>query len=137
MTLALQAGLGLLRQALLLAGIAIAVFLLVRIVPGDVVDAMAMEGSLDDEAVAALRAELGLDADALTQLRIWTARVLAGDFGTSLRFDRPVSELLLNALPTTLLLAVLALGAGLALGIALASAAVLWPRSILRRWWRR
>ncbi len=131
MNLALQAGLGLMRQALLLCGIAIAVFLLIRIVPGDVVDAMALEGSLDDEAVAALRAELGLDADALTQFRIWAGRVLAGDFGTSLRFDRPVSELMLNALPTTLLLAALALTAGLALGIALASAAVLWPRSIL------
>lgn len=83
MRVALQATLGLVRQALLLVAIGIAVFLLVRIVPGDVVDAMALEGSLDDEAVAALRAELGLDADALTQFRIWAMRALGGDFGTS------------------------------------------------------
>ena len=131
MSFALQAGLGFLRQAILLAGIAIAVFLLIRIVPGDVVDSMALEGSLDDEAIAALRAELGLDAGTLTQFRIWVSRALVGDFGNSLRFDRPASELILAALPTTLGLAALALAAGLALGIVMAAAAALWPGSAL------
>jgi len=131
MNVALQAGLSLARQALLLAGIAIVVFLLIRVVPGDVVDSMALEGSLDDEAIAALRAELGLDADALTQFRLWAMRALTGDLGTSMRFDRPVAELILASLPTTLALAAMALTAGLILGIGLASAAVLWPRSIL------
>ena len=131
MSIALQAGLGFLRQAMLLAGIAIAVFLLIRIVPGDVVDSMALEGSLDDEAIAALRAELGLDAGTLTQFRIWVSRALVGDFGNSLRFDRPASELILAALPTTLGLAALALAAGLALGIVIAAAAALWPGSAL------
>ena len=129
MSFALQAGLGFLRQAMLLAGIAIAVFLLIRIVPGDVVDSMALEGSLDDDAIAALRAELGLDAGTLTQFRIWVSRALVGDFGNSLRFDRPASELILAALPTTLGLAALALAAGLALGIVMAAAAALWPGS--------
>ncbi len=131
MSFALQAGLGFLRQAMLLAGIAIAVFLLIRIVPGDVVDSMALEGSLDDEAIAALRAELGLDAGTLTQFRIWVSRALVGDFGNSLRFDRPASELILAALPTTLGLAALALAAGLVLGIVMAAAAALWPGSAL------
>ena len=131
MSFALQAGLGFLRQAMLLAGIAIAVFLLIRIVPGDVVDSMALEGSLDEEAIAALRAELGLDAGTLTQFRIWVSRALVGDFGNSLRFDRPASELILAALPTTLGLAALALAAGLALGIVMAAAAALWPGSAL------
>jgi peptide/nickel transport system permease protein len=114
---------------MLLAGIAIAVFLLIRIVPGDVVDSMALEGSLDDDAIAALRAELGLDAGTLTQFRIWVSRALIGDFGNSLRFDRPASELILAALPTTLGLAALALAAGLVLGIVMAAAAALWPGS--------
>jgi peptide/nickel transport system permease protein len=129
MSFALQSGLGFLRQAMLLAGIAIAVFLLIRIVPGDVVDSMALEGSLDDDAIAALRAELGLDAGTLTQFRIWASRALVGDFGNSLRFDRPASELILAALPTTLGLAALALAAGLVLGIVMAAAAALWPGS--------
>jgi peptide/nickel transport system permease protein len=129
MSFALQAGLGFLRQAMLLAGIAIAVFLLIRIIPGDVVDSMALEGSLDDDAIAALRAELGLDAGTLTQFRIWASRALVGDFGNSLRFDRPASELILAALPTTLGLAALALAAGLVLGIVMAAAAALWPGS--------
>jgi peptide/nickel transport system permease protein len=131
MSFALQAGLGFLRQAMLLAGIAIAVFLLIRIVPGDVVDSMALEGSLDDEAIAALRAELGLDAGTMTQFRIWASRALIGDFGNSLRFDRPASELILAALPTTLGLAALALAAGLVLGIVMAAAAALWPGSAM------
>jgi peptide/nickel transport system permease protein len=90
---------------------------------------MALEGSLDDEAIAALRAELGLDAGTLTQFRIWVSRALVGDFGNSLRFDRPASELILAALPTTLGLAALALAAGLVLGIVMAAAAALWPGS--------
>lgn len=131
MSFALQAGLGFLRQAMLLAGIAIAVFLLIRVIPGDVVDSMALEGSLDDDAIAALRAELGLDAGTLTQFRIWVSRALIGDFGNSLRFDRPASELILAALPTTLGLAALALAAGLVLGIVMAAAAALWPGSAM------
>jgi peptide/nickel transport system permease protein len=123
--------LALLRQVVLLAAIAIAVFLLIRIMPGDVVDSMALEGSLDEEAVAALRADLGLDAGVIEQFRIWASRALTGDFGDSLRFDRPVAGLILAALPTTLTLAALALGTGLALGIGLAAAAALWPRSLL------
>lgn len=120
---------GIARQALLLAAIGIAVFLLIRVVPGDVVDSMALEGNLDDEAIAALRAELGLDAGLIEQFRLWAARALRGEFGDSLRYDRPVAELIAAALPTTLLLAALALGVGLAVGIGLAVAAVLWPRS--------
>lgn len=124
-----DAGLTLLRQGLLLAAITVAVFALMRVVPGDVVDAMAMEGSLDEDAVAALRADLGLDAGVATQFRIWVERALGGDLGLSLRFDRPVAELILAALPTTLALGAMALLVGLALGIALPAAAVLWPRS--------
>jgi len=126
-----QAARAVLQQALLLAAIALAVFLLIRVVPGDVVDSMALEGSLDDEAIAALRAEMGLDADIATQFRLWAGRALSGDLGLSLRFERPVTELILAALPTTLTLATLALLAGLVLGIALPAAAVLWPRSLL------
>jgi peptide/nickel transport system permease protein len=124
-----DAGLTLLRQGLLLAAITVAVFALMRVVPGDVVDAMAMEGSLDEDAVAALRADLGLDAGVATQFRIWVERALGGDLGLSLRFDRPVAELILAALPATLALGAMALFVGLALGIALPAAAVLWPRS--------
>jgi peptide/nickel transport system permease protein len=124
-------GLGLARQLLLIVAIGVAIFLLIRIAPGDVVDSLALEGNLDEEAVAALRAELGLDAGLLRQFMLWAGRLLSGDLGTSLRFDRPVAELIAAALPTTLALAALALAVGLALGIGLAAAAALWPRSPL------
>jgi len=123
--------LALLRQLVLLAAITVAVFLLIRIMPGDVVDSLALEGSLDEEAVTALRADLGLDADVPTQFRIWAGRAIQGDLGMSLRFNRPVAEMVTASLPTTLRLSALALGFGLVLGIGLATAAALWPRWLL------
>ena len=127
-----QAARAVLQQALLLAAIAVAVFLLIRVVPGDVVDSMALEGSLDDEAIAALRAEMGLDADIATQFRLWAGRALSGDLGLSLRFERPVTELILAALPTTLTLAALAPRPGQILwdvGSGSGSIAVEWCRA--------
>ncbi|WP_374446392.1 ABC transporter permease [Stella sp.] len=117
------------RQVLLVAAITVAVFLLVRVVPGDVVDILASEGALDAEAVADLRREMGLDLAWPEQFRLWIARAAGGDLGLSLRFETPVADMIALAVPHTLALAAGALAIGLVLGIALAVAATLWPRS--------
>jgi peptide/nickel transport system permease protein len=117
------------RQTVLIAAITVAVFLLVRVVPGDVVDILASEGALDADAVADLRREMGLDLGWLEQFRLWVARAAGGDLGLSLRFETPVADMIALAVPHTLALAAGALAIGLALGIALAVAATLWPRS--------
>ncbi len=119
----------LLRQAGLIAAITVAVFFLVRVVPGDAVDVLALQGDLDDAQAEALRQDLGLGGHWLQQLFQWVLRALSGDLGRSLRFDQPVAEMVWRALPHTLALAGLSLGLGLALGVALALAAVIWPRS--------
>ena len=119
----------LLRQLVLVATITVAVFLLVRVVPGDVVDVLASEGALDEEAVERLRQELGLDLGWVDQFRIWAGRAAMGDLGRSLRFETSVADMILYALPHTLRLAAAALAIGVTLGVGLAIAAMLWPRS--------
>lgn len=93
---------GTLAQAL---GIIILVFFLVRIVPGDPVDLMALQGDLSAAQAEAMRRDLSLDQPILAQFAEWAGNALQGDFGQSLRFNRPVSEMLLAALPTTLVFA--------------------------------
>ncbi len=119
-----------LRQMALIAAIVIAVFLLVRVIPGDVVDVLALQGDLDDDQQAEMRRALGLDAGWPVQLWIWLRSALQGDLGVSLRFGQPVAEMVMVAIPQTLWFALASLGCGLALGLSLAIAAVIWPRSL-------
>jgi peptide/nickel transport system permease protein len=121
--------LGLGRQALLVCAIVVAVFFLVRVVPGDVVDVLALEGDLAEAEIAQIRAELGLDLPAHEQFARWLARAARGDLGLSLRFERPVIDMIAFAVPATLALAAKALAIGLGLGVALAALAAIRPRS--------
>ncbi|WP_029007724.1 ABC transporter permease [Azospirillum halopraeferens] len=120
-----------LRAALLVAGITVLVFVLVRVVPGDVVDVLAVQGDLTDAQQADLRRHHGLDAAPAEQFAAWIARALDGDLGLSLRFRTPVIDLILHALPTTLLLTALSFAVGLTLALAVAVGAALWPQSRL------
>ncbi len=109
-------------QGLLQAvGMVMLTFFLCRVVPGDVVDLMSLEGGFTPAQADAMREELGLDRSLPLQLLDWVGGALRGDFGTSLRFNRPVADMLLAALPVTLRLASLSflIGLGLALLLAL------------------
>lgn len=117
------------RSAALVAAIVVLVFLFVRVAPGDAVDAKGVEGGLTAEQSAALRAELGLDAPLWRQLRLWVADAAAGDLGTSSRYARPVADLIVGAIPSTLRLAAGAFAIGVGLALVLAIGAALWPRS--------
>jgi peptide/nickel transport system permease protein len=117
-----------LRGIALVAALAVITFFLIRVMPGDVVDVLAAEGDFDAGAAAELRAELGLDRDPLTQFGIWLVRAAGGDLGLSLRFERPVTEMIGFALPGTLELAGRALAIGLLLGFGLALGGVLRPK---------
>lgn len=121
-------GVPLLRQIGLICAIVIAVFLLIRVVPGDVVDVMATEGDMTEAEIVELRAELGLDRPVPEQLVLWITRMAQGDLGMSLRFERPVAQMIEYAIPTTVALAAKSLAIGLILGIGIASAATIWPR---------
>ena len=105
------------------AGIVILIFLLCRVVPGDVVDVLGLEGGLTAEQAAAMRSELGLDQPIPVQFMDWVLNALRGDFGMSLRFNTPVSDMLMHALPVTAQLASMSFLLGLGLALLLAVAA--------------
>jgi peptide/nickel transport system permease protein len=102
-------------------------FFLCRIMPGDVVDVLGLEGGLTAEQQAEMRHELGLDRPLPVQFADWVGHALSGDFGRSIRFDRPVSEMLATALPVTGKLATLSFGFGMALALLLAIVATARP----------
>lgn len=81
------------------------IFFLIHLVPGDPVEQMLGEGAMASD-IGALRHAYGLDVPLGTQyIRYWNG-VLHGNLGQSLRFNRPVTELILSRYPYTLELAI-------------------------------
>jgi peptide/nickel transport system permease protein len=104
----------------------VVIFLLLRLVPGDAVNAMlGDEGSLSPEVQSTLRRLFGLDQPLYAQYLTWLTAVLRGDLGTSLRSGQPVSEILVSRLPVTVELAVLAVAISALVGIPLGMLAAL------------
>jgi peptide/nickel transport system permease protein len=101
----------------LVLGIATAVFLMIRLVPGDVVQVLLAEGNPSPEIVQARREALGLTRPLPEQYIIWMTGLLHADFGTSLATSRPVGGDLATYLPRTLELVILAVLTGAAIGI--------------------
>lgn len=92
-----------------LAGIVLVTFLLVHLAPGDPATVRAAQGrGVTPEAIAAYRAEFGLDRPVLARFVAWAARSARLDFGESLTDGRPVRDKLADALPRTAALALLA-----------------------------
>ncbi|WP_291296130.1 ABC transporter permease [Elioraea sp.] len=120
-----------LRQLGTALAVVLVVFVLVRTIPGDAIDVLGIEGDLTEEEMADRRSELGLDRPWLAQFRLWAGAALEGDLGLSLRFNRPVSEMLLYAAPSTLTLASLSLLLGVTLALVLAVGAAVFPSGIL------
>jgi peptide/nickel transport system permease protein len=119
---------GLLRRigmaAITLVGVAVVVFVLLRVVPGDPIAMMISPGASPTD-IAALRAHYGLDASLPTQFAVWARDLLRGDFGASISLHRSVLGLLAERLPATLELAVAALVFATLLGGAIAVFATL------------
>ncbi len=97
-------------------GILVVVFVLARLIPGDPCTAILGEKATP-EACARLNTQLGLDKPITTQFVIYIERFIQGDFGNSIRFSRPVSLILVERLPTTIELTLLALIIAVAIGI--------------------
>ena len=113
-----------LKAALTLLAIAVLNFMLIHAAPGDPAVVLAGEaGAADEEFIAQLRERFGLDQPLYVQLWTYVSNVLTFDLGYSFRQNMPVSELILERLPATLLLTLSAFGISLTLGIALGVAA--------------
>ncbi|HYB42230.1 MAG TPA: ABC transporter permease [Candidatus Methylomirabilis sp.] len=106
-------------MALTLAGLTLLVFVMLRLVPGTVVEQMIGADAIATPAmVAELKRFFGLDQPWYVQYSRWLGRLVRGDLGTSWRTGKPVGQLILERLPVTLELTVLAVTFALALGIA-------------------
>jgi len=103
--------------AVVVVGVSIIVFLMIRLIPGDAVAIMlGANTEVTPEAMAQLRERIGLDQPLVIQYLRWAAAALHGDLGTSLWTGHPVGEEILANIWPTLELTVLALviGAGFA-----------------------
>lgn len=102
-----------------LFGVAVVVFVLLRVAPGDPVAMMIAPGA-SPEDIARLRASYGLDRSLLEQFGLWLGAIGTGDFGTSISLRVGVGGTLLSRLPATLELCLAALAFAVLLGGAVA-----------------
>jgi peptide/nickel transport system permease protein len=86
------------------------VFFVLEIVPGDPARLMLGLNATED-AVAALREQMGLNQPVLTRYLSWLAGMARGDFGESLTYSVPVTELIADRVVVSLPLALLRAGA--------------------------
>lgn len=110
--------------------VSIIIFGLQQLLPGDPAIAMAGE-ERDPQAIAEVRAKYNLDKPIPVQYWLWISGVLQGDFGESIRIQMPVAKLLVEKLPVTIELAVLAMFVALAIGLPMGVISALyngrWP----------
>ncbi len=109
-------------QALITLAIAVAlVFFLMRLAPGDPLARLSEDRPLTPTQIEDLRKRYGLDRPVGAQFATFLRGVVRGDLGTSIQYGRPVTALIADRLPATLLLggAVLLLnfGIGVWLGV--------------------
>jgi peptide/nickel transport system permease protein len=98
-----------------LLGVAVVVFVVIRLAPGDPVAMMLPPGASAVD-IERLRALYGLDRSIPEQFVIWLGSVVQGDFGTSISLRQDVARIVLSRLPATLELSLLALLIAVALG---------------------
>jgi peptide/nickel transport system permease protein len=111
-------------------------FLLLQLAPGDTVDALvAQMGGGDAAMMEELRRFYGLDVSVAVQLGRYLWRLLQLDLGFSAIYGKPVSSVILERLPTTLLLMGSALSfafaGGMALGVLAARKVNRWPDTLI------
>jgi len=102
--------------------VATAVFLLLRLTPGDPTDIL-LGPEATPERAAELRRDLGLDKPLPVQWAVWFSHVLRGDLGESIFLRRPVTQAIWERAEPTLMLTFLSLIIAVMLGLSLGIAA--------------
>jgi len=107
---------------ILLMAVLVLNFSMMHLAPGDVADTISQSmGGADQEILDQIRADYGLDQPFLIQLGRYMGNVLRFDLGFSFFYNTPVTELILQRLPATLLLVftaqILALLIGVVMGV--------------------
>ena len=118
----------LLLAAPVFAGVSVAVFLMIHLIPGDPARRYAgLEASQED--VEGVRRALGLHEPLPVQYGRFLGRFVTGDLGRSLKTGRPVAEEIAARYGSTVLLASLAIASAVVLGSATGVVAAVWRRS--------
>ncbi len=104
--------------------VAVLVFLMLRLTPGDPAAVLAGDAA-NTEQIAQIRANLGLDRSIPEQFTIWFGHLLTGDLGQSYYYKMPVTTLISQRLEPTLSLALITIA--IAVGVAV-------PLGVLAAW---
>ena len=115
-----------------LAVVAVFVFLMLRLTPGDPAAVIAGDNATSDQ-IAMIREKLGLTLPIWQQFGIWMGDILQGNFGESYFFKKTVAELIAQRIEPTLALAVCTLVVALSAAIPLGVIAAYKQGSILDR----
>ena len=127
---------GVLRHVVNAVGLLLAVvvlnFTLIQAAPGDPATVIAGEmGGASPQILADIRARYGLDKSKGEQLATYVGKVARGDFGYSFYFNQPVTDLILQRLPATLLLVLTSLALSSGIGAVLGILTARRPKSLL------
>ena len=115
-----------------LAVVALFVFFMLRLTPGDPAAVIAGDNATSDQ-IAAIREKLGLDLPIWQQFGIWLGDMLRGNFGESFFFKKTVAELIAQRLEPTLALSVCTLILAVSTAVPLGVIAAYRQGSILDR----
>ena len=108
------------------------IFMIVHLVPGDPIDNIVQIGSSPEQR-AILVASYGLDKPVLAQYAIWLSKMFRGDLGEAIVLRQPVSALISQNLPHSLILGTLALIFSTTVGIATGALAAIYKDSWIDR----
>lgn len=114
-------------------GSTLLIFLMMFALPGDPVRALAGEQAVDQAQIAALKHDLGLDQPIWQQYLNYLGNLFQGDFGTQIASQRPVADVISEAYPVTIRLALFAFVFTVVAGISLGVIAGLKANSIRDR----
>jgi peptide/nickel transport system permease protein len=107
-------------------------FVALRLIPGDAIEAQLIQGGASEAEIAGRRTALGLDAPPLQQYLTYVGGLARGDLGRSLLTRQPVSQIIAEQIPATVVLALASLGVALVLGLGLglggAASGAVWAR---------
>lgn len=118
--------------ALTLLMVSVVVFMITNLLPGDAAEE-SLGQAATPEAVAALRAQFGLDQPAPLRYLHWLANMASGDAGTSLVNGQPISELIGKRLPSSLVLAAATAAVSVPLALALGIISAMYRGSVFDR----
>lgn len=120
------------QSLLLVLAVVVLNFALVHTAPGDPVETIAgASGGMSEELKAELRASYGLDKPLPVQLAVYLGRVVQLDLGHSYFFNLPVTDLVIERIPATLLLVLCSVLAAFLIGTGLGVLAARRPNAWL------